>query len=345
MRLIAARQLVLIGFLLVGSSYVHAQDDGAGAEGEVAGADDTADDTAEGAGTTDPIGEAPTGTEGQVEQTAETYKPNPSPEQAIRSQQTAETQSRDAGAQGVPGALTNQPPVPATAPITNPAVAGAAGANGQLPLNSTRNATTNYELDKTVAHVRRALGQVKRLSVAVVVNHRTSTQANGRTETTPLTDQEIERITNLVKEAVGYSEARGDTLNVASSPFAEVVKTDEPALPLWKDPENLALAKEGIKYLLLLAVVAFVAFGVIRPLMKTVTKSAEEEQAEAVEGAGEEGGEEGEEGEGAQVTLTPEAAAAQQFEEKLARARELARDDPRVIANLIKEWMGSNEQR
>ncbi|MCB1912745.1 MAG: flagellar basal-body MS-ring/collar protein FliF [Rhodocyclaceae bacterium] len=281
----------------------------------------------------------------QTEQTAETYKPNPSPEQAIRSQQTAETQSRDAGAQGVPGALTNQPPVPATAPITNPAVAGAAGANGQLPLNSTRNATTNYELDKTVAHVRRALGQVKRLSVAVVVNHRTSTQANGRTETTPLTDQEIERITNLVKEAVGYSEARGDTLNVASSPFAEVVKTDEPALPLWKDPENLALAKEGIKYLLLLAVVAFVAFGVIRPLMKTVTKSAEEEQAEAVEGAGEEGGEEGEEGEGAQVTLTPEAAAAQQFEEKLARARELARDDPRVIANLIKEWMGSNEQR
>ena len=281
----------------------------------------------------------------QTEQTAETYKPNPSPEQAIRSQQTAETQSRDAGAQGVPGALTNQPPVPATAPITNPAVAGAAGANGQLPRNSTRNATTNYELDKTVAHVRRALGQVKRLSVAVVVNHRTSTQANGRTETTPLTDQEIERITNLVKEAVGYSEARGDTLNVASSPFAEVVKTDEPALPLWKDPENLALAKEGIKYLLLLAVVAFVAFGVIRPLMKTVTKSAEEEQAEAVEGAGEEGGEEGEEGEGAQVTLTPEAAAAQQFEEKLARARELARDDPRVIANLIKEWMGSNEQR
>ncbi|MBX3684821.1 MAG: flagellar M-ring protein FliF [Rhodocyclaceae bacterium] len=281
----------------------------------------------------------------QTEQTAETYKPNPSPEQAIRSQQTAETQSRDAGAQGVPGALTNQPPVPATAPITNPAVAGAAGANGQLPLNSTRNATTNYELDKTVAHVRRALGQVKRLSVAVVVNHRTSTQANGRTETTPLTDQEIERITNLVKEAVGYSEARGDTLNVASSPFAEVVKTDEPALPLWKDPENLALAKEGIKYLLLLAVVAFVAFGVIRPLMKTVTKSAEEEQAEAVEGAGDEEGEEGEEGEGAQVTLTPEAAAAQQFEEKLARARELARDDPRVIANLIKEWMGSNEQR
>ena len=69
----------------------------------------------------------------QTEQTAETYKPNPSPEQAIRSQQTAETQSRDAGAQGVPGALTNQPPVPATAPITNPAVAGAAGANGQLP--------------------------------------------------------------------------------------------------------------------------------------------------------------------------------------------------------------------
>ncbi len=283
----------------------------------------------------------------QTEQTAETYKPNPSPDQAIRSQQTAETQSRDAGAQGVPGALTNQPPVPATAPITNPAVPGAA-ANGQLPQNSSRNATINYELDKTVAHVRRALGQVKRLSVAVVVNHRTTTQPNGRTDTTPLSDQEIERITNLVKEAVGYNQARGDTLNVASSAFAEVAKTEEPALPIWKDPENIALAKEGVKYLLLLAVVGFVALGVIRPLMKTVTKSPEDEAAEAA--AAEEGeagyeGEGGEGGEGAEVTLTPEAAAAQKLEEKLARARQLARDDPKVIANLIKEWMGSNEQR
>ena len=109
-------------------------------------------------------------------------------------------------------------------------------------------------------------------------------------------------------------------------------------------PGESRAGKEGIKYLLLLAVVAFVAFGVIRPLMKTVTKSAEEEQAEAVEGAGEEEGEEGEEGEGAQVTLTPKPQR-HSSSRKSSRARELARDDPRVIANLIKEWMGSNEQR
>ncbi|HRH73054.1 MAG TPA: flagellar basal-body MS-ring/collar protein FliF, partial [Zoogloea sp.] len=103
----------------------------------------------------------------QTEQTAETYRPNPSPEQAIRSQQSNESQTRDQGPQGVPGALSNQPPVPATAPVTTPAVPGTAGADGQLPLSTSKSATINYEVDKTIQHTRKALGQIKRLSVAV----------------------------------------------------------------------------------------------------------------------------------------------------------------------------------
>ena len=93
----------------------------------------------------------------QVEETAETFKPNPSPNQAIRSQQTSEQVTREAGPQGVPGALTNQPPVPATAPITNPDGTPAAGQPG-TPINSNNAATINYELDRTILVVSRMIG-------------------------------------------------------------------------------------------------------------------------------------------------------------------------------------------
>jgi flagellar M-ring protein FliF len=143
----------------------------------------------------------------QIEQTAETFKPNPSPDQAIRSQQMSENQTRDGGPQGVPGALSNQPPVPATAPITSPAVPGAPDASGDNPpRSSNRASTTNYELDRTVLHTKMALGSVKRLSVAVVINHRSSTAPNGQTSSAPPSDQELRQITILVREAGGFDE-------------------------------------------------------------------------------------------------------------------------------------------
>jgi flagellar M-ring protein FliF len=270
----------------------------------------------------------------QIEQTAETFKPNPSPDQAIRSQQMSENQTRDGGPQGVPGALSNQPPVPATAPITSPAVPGAPDASGDNPpRSSNRASTTNYELDRTVLHTKMALGSVKRLSVAVVINHRSSTAPNGQTSSAPPSDQELRQITNLVREAVGFDEKRGDTLNIASSAFAEVLREEVPELPMWKDPEVIGIGKEALKYLLVLAAFAFVAFGVIRPLMKQVMPPpGEEEEVE-----------EGEDEEGAEVRLSAAAAEGNTYEAKLARARDLARNDPKVIANLIQEWMGGNE--
>ncbi|AWI81640.1 flagellar M-ring protein FliF [Parazoarcus communis] len=273
----------------------------------------------------------------QVEQTAETYKPNPSPDQAIRSQQTSEQLSRDAGAQGVPGALTNQPPAPATAPITTPAVAGQTNANGTQPGTSNRSAVLNYELDRTVQHVKQSLGQIKRLSVAVVVNHRNTTLPNGDPQVVPPTDEEIARITNLVREAMGYNEGRGDTLNVASSPFA-ITDTAEPELPLWKDPEMLDLGKEGLKYLVVLAAILFAYFAVVRPLMRTVAPKKSEEEEEEAEGI------EGEEGEEDATVSLSGAATGDSYEARLARAREMARSDPKMVANLIKEWMGVNEE-
>jgi flagellar M-ring protein FliF len=278
----------------------------------------------------------------QTEKTAETFKPNPPPDQqAIRSQQSNESETRDPGPQGVPGALSNQPPVPATAPITTPAAPGTPGAQdaaARPPLSSNRAATTNYELDRTIQHTKLALGAIKRLSVAVVLNHRSETDPAGKTKTTPLPEPELKQITDLVREAMGFNDKRGDSLNVASSPFATVAREAPPEIPVWKDPEVQDLGKEALKYLVILGVLAFVAFGIVRPLMKTVMPSPAPEEPEEARAAEEEGEE------GAEVSLSPEAAAASSYEAKLARARELARSDPRTVASLIKEWMGGGEE-
>ena len=258
----------------------------------------------------------------QVEQTAETYKPNPTPDQAIRSP------------------LTNQPPAPATAPITAPAVGAGQGQGAQGVLNANRSAVLNYELDRNIQHIKQAVGQLKRLSVAVVVNNRSIPAPDGTPTTVALTEEEITRITNLVREAVGYSADRGDSINVANSAFAgELV---EPVLPVWKDPEMIELGKEGLNWLLVLLVVLFAYFGVIRPLLRTVVPPKQKPEAGAAAAAGEEAeGEEGEEG--VRVTLSGEAEG-ESFEERLERARNLARNDPKMVANLIKEWMGVNEE-
>lgn len=271
----------------------------------------------------------------QVEETAESFKPNPSPDQAIRSQQTTEQQTRDAGAQGVPGALSNQPPVPATAPVTQPADANATG-SGALPLSANRSAVLNYELDRTIQHTRQAPGQIRRLSVAVVVNHRTQTLPNGQTRTTPLSDDEMARVTSLVREAMGFNQARGDSLNVSAAPFAAVEAEELVALPIWKDPELLALGKELLKYLVLAAVLALVYFNVIKPLVRAAATPPKH--------AGKAGAEDEEEEDEADAKVTLSALKMASFEERLARARELAKNDPKVVANLIKDWLGTNEE-
>lgn len=273
----------------------------------------------------------------QIEQTAETFRPNPSPTQAIRSQQTNEQTTREPAAQGVPGALTNQPPAPASAPITSPEVAEGSSDANTPPLNSTRSATYNYELDRTIQHTRQALGRVKRLSVAVVVNHRSETAPNGQTRSVPLTDEETARITSLVREAIGYSDARGDSLAVSTAEFAPVAADTAPALPVWKDPEMIELGKELLRYAVILAALGFVYFGVIRPLMKNVAPPPKSEGDPGDAGPAEL------ERDDAVVTLggVPPALS---FDAKLQRAKELAKSDPKVVANLIKDWIDANDE-
>lgn len=178
----------------------------------------------------------------QSEQTAETYRPNNTPESsAVRSLQNNETASVNQTAGGVPGALTNQPPVPATAPLTTPATGpgtpakpgkpgetqgkvAAAGIESPLnplgsPISTTKNSTTNYEIDKTVRYTKQAMGSIRRLSAAVLVNHRKDVDKTGKQITKALPDTEMKQINELVREAMGFNKERGDSLSVANSPF------------------------------------------------------------------------------------------------------------------------------
>lgn len=267
-----------------------------------------------------------------VEQTAETYKPNPVPnEAAIRSQQMSETNG-DAGKQasGVPGALSNQPPGAASAPIAAAGTASGGAAGAASGANVHKESTVNFEVDKTIQHVRQQVGSVKRLSVAVVVNHRKDAKGANK----PLTPAELSQVQNLVKEAMGFSQARGDTLNVVNAAFTEREIEEVPAVPLWKEPGNMALVKEIGKNLLIAALLFYLVFGVIRPILRDLARP----HAHAGENVT------GEEGEMAAV-ISPEAAAkaaqAAGYEENLKAAKELAKQDPRVVASVVKDWVGT----
>ena len=291
----------------------------------------------------------------QNEQTAETHRPNTTPPDiSIRSQQTTESASATPSAQGIPGALTNQPPVPATAPLTQPAVPGAGPAPapgqpplpGQLnaagvqapiasvaqPINTRKDSTVNYEVDKTIRHTKQSLGTIKRLSAAVVVNHRKDAKGIAK----PLSDAELKQINDLAKEAMGFSRERGDTVSVANAPFTAVEKSGL-EVPLWKDPEYIALFKDLLKYAGIALIIAFLMFKIIVPLTRAMLPPPPVEETPPL-GSGVDivAGEE----EAEQEELPP--TAAEELARKLEAARELAKHDPQAVANIIKDWMGAN---
>ncbi len=210
----------------------------------------------------------------QVMQTAEAYGPNQgaAAKTAVREQRSEEsTQPGSATPAGVPGATSNQPPTPATAPINGPAQAlQAAQAGGAAGVAGRREAATRFEVDKTVTVTRNAVGTVRRLSAAVVVNHRSSTDAKGKTTTAPLSDKEVEQLTALVQQGIGFNAERGDLVKVVNAPFRVEIAApvEEPAL--WKQPWLVDLVRSAIAPLAL-ALVALVVVGrLIRPALTAV---------------------------------------------------------------------------
>ncbi|MGO4477262.1 flagellar basal-body MS-ring/collar protein FliF [Massilia sp. 2TAF26] len=285
----------------------------------------------------------------QVDTAAELYKPNSPPEpQAIRSQQTSE--STGPGSQnpsGIPGALSNQPPGVATAPID-----GAAPSAGQQTGNAaaaaaptSKNATTNYEVDKTLRFEQKPMGGIKRLTVGVVVNYRRSVDPKtGKVVIKPLSAAEVAQINELVKQAMGYNQARGDTLNVANAPFDGVDKPADVTPDWWKDPNNLPMAKDVAKWVFIALVLLFLWYRILRPIMKPVMKKFDQAVEMPPEPEPEEPEPEPEPDHDEIARITREAEAQKQvivYKSNLEMAKTLAQNDPRIVANVIKEWLGA----
>ncbi|MBW8077495.1 MAG: flagellar basal body M-ring protein FliF [Gallionella sp.] len=277
----------------------------------------------------------------QTEQTAESYKPNTNPKDStLRSQQSVESTNGSAtSASGVPGALSNQPPVPATAPIT--AAAGSpAPAISSTPTSMHKESTVNYEVDRTIRHTTLPVGTIKRISIAVVVNNRKVTDAKGVVSFKPLTADEKTQINNLVSDAVGFDQSRGDTLNVQNVAFNDE-KEITPEVPLWKQPDTIELAKNLAKYLLIAVVMLFVVFGIIKPALKPLLARPAQPMDTAT--AAEETGTQTAGGTAEQYAAHAAPAAAQSYEHGLQAARQIAQQDPKIVASVIKEWVNGNE--
>lgn len=279
----------------------------------------------------------------QTESTTESHKPNQSPDSSsIRSQQLVESGSSVGSAppSGVPGATTNQPPAQPSAPINGqaqtvaaagqPAAAGSGGGK--------RESIINYEVDKTVRVVKGATGVIKRINAAVVVNNQVSTDEKGKVTSIPLTDAQIEKMSALVRETVGFNKDRGDSVNLMNAAFAPD-KNEVIEVPLWRQPEVLELARSFAWPVGTLALAALVLLGVIRPAMKTLLQApaplvsdveALGNQLDAVEG---------DQPERPQLSGPSEPALASAAETRLEDARKLTRDNPAAVANIVKAWM------
>lgn len=281
----------------------------------------------------------------QTDTAAELYKPNSPPEpQAIRSQQTSESTGPGSGANpsGIPGALSNQPPGNATAPIDGAPPAAAAA----TPTAPTRkDATTNYEVDKTVRYEQKPMGGVKRLTVGVVVNYRrTIDPKTGKVVVKPLSAAEVAQINELVKQAMGFSQSRGDTLNVTNAPFDGVDKPEEATPDWYKDPSNLPLLKDIAKYAFIAMVIAFLWFRFVRPLLKPVIKQFDKAVEMEPEPEPEEPEPEPEPDPSAEARAQREAEEQRKvmvYKSNMEMAKDMATNDPRIVANVIKEWLGT----
>ena len=272
----------------------------------------------------------------QTEATAEEYRPNqgPNTQAAVRGSTSSESTNANAAMPtGVPGAATNQPPVPATAPINGASAPLQAAQGGGGTNSSRREQTTNYELDKTVRVTRGAVGNVKRLNAAIVVNHRTVTDAKGKTSTQPVPAEEVTRLTDLVKEAMGFNAERGDSVKVISAPFI-TDKTEPVDLPLWKQPWLLDIARSAIVPLAFVAIALIAVFGMIRPAIKAAAAPPPptEEKSETVDEVVDD------------TELLPGVNGMPQLEaplhnEKLDRARSMARENPIAVASILRDWM------
>ena len=282
-----------------------------------------------------------------TEEAREQYRPESG---IVRSEQTSEETSRNgAGPQGVPGALTNQPPQPGVAlppgapanPAPAQAVANAADPNGAAtvapPDNTSKQATRNYEIDRTVAYTKSPAGRLKRLTVAVLVDNLRATAEDGTVTETTITPEQIENMTRLVKDAIGYNEARGDSVSVVNASFRGEAKPEDiviDKIPLWEQPLMRDIAKLVVGLIALLVLVLGVLRPLVRGLIGTAPRSERQQAAIPVQATP------------MAAVLAPAAdgkGAPLDYDGQVAAARALVTQDPARVAQVVKTWVGDDE--
>ncbi len=293
-----------------------------------------------------------------TEEAREQYRPD---SQIVRSEQLAEETSRNgSGPQGVPGALTNQPPQPGTAlpPGANatpaPANGAPANANGAAgvapPDNTSKQQTRNYEIDRTVAYTKLPAGRLKRLTVAVLVDNLRSTAEDGKVTETALSPEQLENMTKLVKDAIGFNEQRGDSVSVVNQSFRGETKPEDivaDKIPLWEQP----LMRDVAKLLVGLIALLVLVFSVLRPMLRSLLGVPPKADKKGKD-------KDGKQGQIQQVTPMSMAAVAGpalaaaadgsvaaplDYDGQIAAARALVTQDPARVAQLVKTWVGDDE--
>ncbi|MBL4762528.1 MAG: flagellar M-ring protein FliF [Gammaproteobacteria bacterium] len=274
-----------------------------------------------------------------VESTSEVYDPAKS---VVRSEQVAEEQTRTGiAAEGIPGALSNQAPGAGTTAVGG---ATAEGAQENTPTNQTRSSTRNFEVDRVISHTRRPTGTLQRLSVAVVIDDKTSKNDKGVMTRSAYSEAEVAEMTTLIKEAIGFEEARGDSISVMNRAFVVPdAVANLPEVPIWEQGWFWNLAKQVLGALGVLLVYLIV----LKPIFRNLF-AAEASREVVMVGA------DGQPVDPAQAQLQADTVAigsgneelaglleAKQagYEGKLEFTRGLVQEDPKRVANVVKNWV------
>lgn len=292
-----------------------------------------------------------------TEQANESYKPNGKPDDmAIRSAQSHESQSTGANNGAVPGALSNQPPADATAPINAPGAQppgeNAAPAAPPAPPQSTqKDTTTNYELDKTVSYIQQAKGGIKRLHVAVVVNHIPVVDSTGKTTYRALNAAEKQQVSDLAMQAMGFNRERGDTISVVNTPFISEAQEKLVEPPLWKDPLMIEYGKDALRFIAGLIVLMMIYKKLLKPMAGKLTGADKKKlalTASAAATGNESNAVAAAEGDDALVTLSGDAPALTAannnvLNQTLEAAKLVAKENPRMVANVVSTWTSAEK--
>lgn len=269
-----------------------------------------------------------------VEQSEEFFNPDLI---AVRSEQLIDEQKVSGAEGGVPGALSNQPPLDAEAPEQANGEGGAGGA----PMDRRSEKTRNYEVDRTLSYKQHQVGKLQRLTVAVAVNDREVTNPEtGEVSFQPWSEADLERLEILVRDAVGFNAARGDSVNVINSPFMGKGEIEFGTPEFWTQPWFWEIMKQVLAGVFLLILI----FGVIRPTLRSIANKGKEEEALALEGL------EGDEDEfdedkvtlsGGEDFLLP--GASESFERQLDALKGLIAEDPARVAQVVIAWINSEQ--